>query len=100
MPAPLAASRPLRESSTTPIPDRALAAVLRIDLFPPPPAPAPPESSPNAPPPRLDVELVAILITSAATGVSEGVTVRRAFLYDPKTQTYATLGVGDALREP
>jgi len=74
-------------------PDRALAATLRVDLFPPP---APEAAAVAAPPPRLDVELVAILVTAGAEG---GEPVRRAFFYDPATQSYATLGVGDALRD-
>lgn len=79
------------------IPDRALAATLRVDLFPPPPPPPePPPAQREQAAARLDVELVAILITASAQGEPP---VRRAFLYDPKAQTYATLAVGDALRE-
>jgi hypothetical protein len=85
------------DTSPSPIPDRALAAVLRVDLFPPPPTESP--AAVSAPPPRLDVELVAILITAATSASEEGATIRRAFLYDAKSQTYSTLGVGDALRE-
>lgn len=81
------------------LPDRALAATLRIDLFPPPPpAPETPTARPE-PPPRLDVELVAILTTAADRAGDDAEPIRRAFLYDAATQTYATLGVGDALRE-
>lgn len=76
-------------------PDRALAATLRVDLFPKPPAP-PPEAPAVAreEPPRLEIELVAILLTGAGETDS-----RRVFLYDPKAQSYITLSPGDRLRE-
>lgn len=76
-------------------PDRALAATLRVDLFPKPPEP-PAEASAVAreEPPRLEIELVAILLT----GVGETAS-RRVFLYDPKAQSYITLSPGDRLRE-
>ena len=77
-------------------PDRALAATLRVDLFPKPQAPAPETQVVvrEEPPPRLEIELVAILLTGAGETAS-----RRVFLYDPKAQSYITLSPGDRLRE-
>lgn len=65
--------------------ERALAATLVDELFPKPPAPPPP-----AEPPRLDVQLVAIL--------GEG-DRRRAFIRDTRENAYLELDTGSTLRD-
>lgn len=68
------------------LPPEALAVVWWGELFPDPPPPVEEPSAP--PPPPLTVELVAVLERGGA---------RRAFVYEPRGDTYYELAAGDAL---
>lgn len=87
---PAAGNAPASAESTTSIPPSALAATLWDELFPPPPPPVA-----EAPLPKLDVELIAIIV--APPGVSDPSPLRRAVVFRNDLSELIELRVGDAI---